>query len=359
MTGKIKLILRPDEATRGQKAAALSIATVSNTMLTVILQMIIARLYTKREAASYNQGLLVYNTVYPLIQMGVNSGIYYRLVRDKKRSRAIMTEGIIITLLTGGVFSLFLLAGGNVLVADILNNPGLRNAIYFIIPYVLICVPETVALVGFVYTNRIRFSSWYSIGKSLACVSALICVALVQQKGEVLLVSRIFIQCLLGILTLVIVYRLVFPKDGSHIKLESMRELAAVSVPLGFASLMGTIYSSLDGWIISRMCGAETYSAFKMGAGELPFVGIITGAVSTVMIVDITKAISDKKYESAISLFRNMADKTSQLLMPIMVFFLVASKNFVSFLYTTKYFDAVPFFVVYLFDFPKAIMIGP
>ncbi len=355
-----KMLAYPDSASKSQKAVALSIAGVSNTLLSIVLQMIVARLYSKSEVAIYNQGILVYNTVQPILQMGVISGIYYYFVRNKNRIRAVMTEGVLITFVMGVFFSLFLLFGGNIVLSKALGNFELKYLLYLLIPYVLICIPETVAQIGFVYTNRIRFSSWYSIFKSLVCAIVLIAFALFQRRGSLLFAVRVIIQCLLGGITFYLVYRFVLPKDNSCIESKSIRSLAKVSIPLGIASMIGRLYTSLDGWIVSGLSGSVTYSIFHMGAVELPFVGIITSAVSTVMIVEITTAIGEKKYKTAIGLFREIANRTSQLLMPIMIFFLFAAKNFICFMYTTSYIEAVPFFIVYLLYIPvHTVMYGP
>ena len=102
-----KMLAYPDSASKSQKAVALSIAGVSNTLLSIVLQMIVARLYSKSEVAIYNQGILVYNTVQPILQMGVISGIYYYFVRNKNRIRAVMTEGVLITFVMGVFFHYF------------------------------------------------------------------------------------------------------------------------------------------------------------------------------------------------------------------------------------------------------------
>ncbi len=352
--------MTPDKASRGQKTVALMIAGTSNTVLSMVLQMIVTRLFTKEEVAIYNQGQLVFTTVQPILQMGVSSGIYYHFVRNKHRARAVMNEGVLITVLTSAIFGLFVLFHGNVVLAGILGNHKATRLLYFLIPYVLVCVPETIAHIGFIYTNRIRFSSWYSIMKSLLCACTLIVFALVQDSGSVLFAARVAAQSLLGVLTFYLIYRYVVRPDGSHIEKDSMKSLLMVSLPLGIASMLGRLYTNLDSWVVSGFMGPEAYSVFQMGAFEIPFIGIITNSVSTVMTVDITTAIREKKYQAAISLFRGIAYRTSQILMPIMVFFLFAARNFICFMFTESYVGAIPFFLLYLLYIPvHTVMYGP
>lgn len=100
----------------------------------------------------------------------------------------------------------------------------------------------------------------------------------------------------------------------------SMKALLAVSVPLGVSSMVGTISTNLDKLIISSMLTPAIYAVYTQGARELPRIGTITGAINTVMIVDLTKAAKDRDYETAVALFHKTAERTSMLLMPIMVF---------------------------------------
>lgn len=120
-----------------------------------------------------------------------------------------------------------------------------------------------------------------------------------------------------------LVFRYVLPKSDeqdNRMQRSIVKEPLAVSVPLGVSSMVGTLFTTLDKLIISSMLTPAIYAVYTQGARELPLFGTITGAINTVMIVDLTKAAKDRDYETAIALFRKTAERISMLLMSIMVF---------------------------------------
>ena len=90
------------------------------------------------------------------------------------------------------------------------------------------------------------------------------------------------------------------------------------------------------------------------------FLGMITGAVTTVMIVDINRAAQAGDITRAFSLFRKIAEKTALFLMPVMIFFIFAGSNLIHFLFTEKYEGAILVFIIYLLYMPvRCVIYGP
>lgn len=144
----------------------------------------------------------------------------------------------------------------------------------------------------------------------------------------------------------------IVPADDGQIRGDSIRKLLKISVPLGLASMVGTLDSYLDKWIVSAMLSPETYAVFANGAHEIPFIGAITGAITTVILVDMTRACKCGDYAQALQLFRGAAEKTSMILLPIMMLLLVLSEPLIAFLYTDAYLGAVNVFRVYVLFLP-------
>lgn len=356
----VNLLKNQDKVSDNRKTIALSLAGISNALVNVVLQMIIARSFQKKEIAVYNQTLLIYNTVLPILLLGLTQGIYYCYVRGSGRKRAVMNEGVLISLFSSIVFSLLIAFGGNRLISTRFNNPDLVTTSLLLIPCVLVCVPESVAIVGYVLENRIRFNAVYTIIKSLVCLIFLSIASLLQTSGAVLFGARVLIQCLFGFITIISVYAYVLPRDERQISRDGILRLLKVSLPLGFAAMAGALSSNLDSWIVSSMSDPITYSVFQMGAYELPFITIITGAISTVVLVDINNAASVGDNRKVIELFRGIASKTSVFMMPIMIFFLFCAVPFIRFLYTSEFDGAVPVFMLYLLYLPvRCVLYGP
>lgn len=349
-----------DEQSTVRKAISLSIAGILNSILNVVLQMLIARYYTKSEIAIYSQTQLICTTATTILQIGIPSGIYYFLVRSKNRTRAIFREGLLCVSFTGGLFSAFLLCGGNYLFSSSFSNDDLSITLIIAIPYIMLTLFESVALTLLVYKNRIRFNAYYNIIKSCIIVGCLILSSILFDKGVILFLVRAVIASIFGLFTLYIVSHYIVPKDNSTVDKEGIRQLLMVSVPLGFASIAGTLSANLDNWIVSGLLDPETFSIYHMGAYEIPFIGVITGSLMTVVTVELNKAVNNNDYKRAVSIFSGIAEKSSLLLIPIMVFLFFSANNFICFLFTDEFIEAIPIFQCYLLYIPiRLVTYGP
>lgn len=354
------LLKNEDPQTNAGKVLSLSIANILNSVLNVILQMLIARLFSKTEVAIYSQSQLVCTTAVSILQMGIPSGLYYFLVREKGRTRAILNEGIFCVALSGMLFCIFIICGGNKLLANTFSNNELRMTLLLSIPYVLFTLFENVVLTLLVFKNRIRFNAYYNIVKIGLVVGSLIVCSLIFGSGSILFIMRVIVSILFAIMSIYLIYKYLAPDDGSQISKTGIKSILRISVPLGFAAMAGTLSSKLDSWIVSSLLSPETFSIYNMGAYEIPFIGVITGSIMTVVTVDMNEAVKNKQYERAIDIFSGVARKTSFFLIPIMVFFFVAAEDFMCFMFTASYIDAVPIFQCYLLYIPvRLVTYGP
>lgn len=354
------VLRHPDSSSKTKKTVALSLASFTSTCLNVILQMLIVRCFDKQEVAVYMQSILIYNTLLPFLQLGVNNGLYYCLTQREHESQEVMIEGMFLVGLTGLLVSFFILLGGNLLLADFMKNEALNVTSFWLIPYILICVPESLTFVGFVYFNRIRFVAYYNAFKTFICLLILVVGTQLTGSGIVLFVMRVISGCFFGLCSIYLLYKFVMPQNGVKICLLGVKEIVAVSLPLSIATMAGTLSANLDLWIISGMLTPEEFSIFRMGSYELPIVGIVTGAVSTVVTVDMNKAGKRGDIAGALAIFKKVAKKTSMFIMPCMIFFLFASKEFICWLFTEEYVEAIPVFILYLLYLPiRCVLYGP
>ena len=226
-----------------------------------------------------------------------------------------------------------------------------------LIPYVLLATPASIMSCVLVYENRLRFNAVFSALQTFFTMAVVLAVMVWQRSGWSMVAARSVMGSLFAVLTIYFAYS-ILPKEKTenHIQWKSIKALLGISIPLGLASMVGTVDKTLDQWIVSSMLTPEIYAVYVQGARELPLIGTITSAISTVLIVDLTKAVKDKKYPIAVSLFRTVSEKSSMLLMPIMVFFMAAARPFISFLYTDDFLGAVPIFQIYLLYLPIRVV---
>ena len=87
---------------------------------------VLSRVFDKVDYATYRQTLLVYQFVGPLLGLGLPAALFYFLPGEASRLRAVLLENLILLGALGGAFSLFLVLGGNRLIASQFSTPELE-----------------------------------------------------------------------------------------------------------------------------------------------------------------------------------------------------------------------------------------
>ena len=126
---------------------------------------------------------------------------------------------------------------------------------------------------------------------------------------------------------------------------------------MGSITLIGMINGYTDQIMVSSMLTIEDYSNIRIGAFQIPFVGIITGSLLTVMIPIISKYYKNKEYENIIEIWKLSIEKASILLVPIVVFCLIFGNEIIISLFSDKYESAVIIFQAYMFQWLRAVII--
>ena len=95
------------------------------TVVALVSGMVLARVLSKADLATYRQTMLAYDVVLPLLSLGLASGIYYFLPTEKNRRRGVVLEGLLLMAGMGLLYAIFIAAGGNHLLAKRFSNPAI------------------------------------------------------------------------------------------------------------------------------------------------------------------------------------------------------------------------------------------
>jgi O-antigen/teichoic acid export membrane protein len=127
------------------------------------------------------------------------------------------------------------------------------------------------------------------------------------------------------------------------------------AVPLGLASIIGTVSKLLDKMIVSSMCSPEQFAVYVNGAIEIPLIGVLTGSVMAILIPDLVKMYKAAQYGELKVLWHRAMVKCSLLILPIMVFLLAMAPEVIRLLFSDRYMESVHPFRVYLLALPVRI----
>ncbi len=318
--------------------------------------MVAARVLSKHDYATMRQTMLAYSFIAPLLMLGLPDALYYFLPRAEGRKRGVIIDNLFLLLILALLFSIFLAAGGYKLLASRFNNPDLSTTLKWMIPYPLYVMPAGILGAVLLTQNRTYLLAKYNVLSAGLLTALTIAGVLITKSYSGPLLAQIYFPVLLLPVVLWLVFKNV-PGSFSWPGRKSMKDMLKYAVPLGLAGMIGRIMLETNKIIVSAMCTPEEFANYVNGVIEIPLIGIITGSISAVILVDMTAYVQKGNMTMALELFKKAAVKSAVILFPVMIFLLIAGKSFIVTLYSEKYLESVIPFYIYLFVLPVRIVI--
>jgi len=324
-----------------------AMGSLSSFSLAILSAAILSRYFEKTEYGTYKQIVYVYSTMLIVFSAGLPNVFSYFLPRyEREEGKEIVNQLTKVLLALGFCFSLVLFLGSE-FIAKILNNPELgRGLRYFsIIPVFLL---PTLGIEGIfsTYKQTIFIAIYNTITRTLMLF--FIVVPVIVFKGSYLM--AIYGWIIVSVISFVIaLYFKQIPFKGVEKKISglSVKEIFAYSVPIMLASIGGIIMRSSDQFYISRFFGTDSFAEYSNGFIQLPFVGMITGAASTILMPLFSKIVSDKSdLKELVTIWRSTLVKSATTIYPILIFFIINAEPIIGLLYSNLYVESILYFQI-------------
>jgi O-antigen/teichoic acid export membrane protein len=123
---------------------------------------------------------------------------------------------------------------------------------------------------------------------------------------------------------------------------------------LGINDVLAVLFKWLDKWIILLFISVTQFALYFNGSYEIPVFGLMLSAVGNIMLVDLSgqNSISGKKIKS---LFENSSLLLAGIVFPSFCFLLFYNREIFTLLFSIKYIEALPVFVISIFVLPLRI----
>lgn len=350
-----------DKVNKTKQALWVGIGNLSTFLFTIIITAILARYLPKEELGTYRQVLYVYNTLVIIFTGGLPRVFAYYLPRyDLAEGKAITNKIINILFLCGLTFSIFLFFTADFF-ASILKNPQLKIGIkYFaIIPTLLL---PTLGIEGiFSSYQKTTYIALYNISTKILMLCAISLVVLRYGGTFENAIIGWIISSALALFFALYLKTIPFKNVESKIPELKLKQILSYSLPIVFASLSGMAIRSADQFFISRYFGPEIFAEFANGFIQIPFVTMITGATSTVLMPIFSKMNTAEGSNKEIAmLWKNALTKSAYLIYPMIFFFLFFAESIIKIIYTDVYIkSAIYFQIAMILNFFNIIIFAP
>jgi len=334
----------PRHSDLASKASILVVSKAIGAISRIAGIAILARLLPKSEFGLLSFSLLTYLSVTTLAQLGLPSSVFYYLgivPRDAHRAFVFLVCRILFYIALGGA-ALLLLIGWIASTRD-------YDVLDLMIPLAFLVVLElpTYHIQNvLIALGRAKQSAWVTIVFSLVLLVAMVLPALLGRPIHDVCYALVGYGAFRVVVTSFCFTRSL-EKTAAVLPRNMLRRVLEYSVPLGVADLLWKVNQFVDKYIVMFLLPVVVFAEYSVGAWEIPLVPMIAASVASVMMIPLVSSYLGGNKKELLSLWNQSIRKVSILVLPLMVMFVLISRELVMLLFSRQYEAASIVFSVY------------
>ena len=340
------------------KTAYLSGSQVVTTLSTLIIAAVLSRvLESKADYGTYQQTLLVYTFLAPLLALGLPAASFYFCSKSGSNHRLIFYNALILIFMVSLVFGIFCMTIGKSYIPNLFNNADLEQTI----PWLAIYGPATLLILYassfLVAIDYAKISAILTILFRVFLATSVILVLLFSSRLELIISVQSYVILFGALIGIFLVYRYSNNKEKtrSSISIKNINDQLKYAVPLGLGAMLEGMALAIDRLMVSALLEPEEYAVFVNGAMEIPFISAITIAAGAVILPEIVKAFENKNSSEALDLWQLMVRRVTIILLPAGLLFYLISQELMIILYSDKFKESVEPFRIYMLMLPARV----
>ena len=336
---------------RTARVLILSSGSILTALVSILSGMVLTRLLSQHDFGTYRQAILAITFAAPFVMLGLDRVLFTFLPKVVENPRATLTDNLTLLVMAGGLLSSFALLGGNHLLAKRFDNPALSPLLGWFGLYALFFLPAAAVSACLLARQQTRTLAVYNVASRV--MNFLFVAGLVwfwRTPGMALL--GVLIGTMLNCLTGFWLMWRACPGPDWRPSLAGMQQQLQFAIPLGLASLLGTLTVNMDQMIVSMRCPPAQFAVYTVGAMEIPLIGIITGSITSVVLVDYARFYQAGRIDQVIRLMQTAMSRSALILLPAMLLLWVLAPYLMRLLYGTNYAAAAVPFRIYLLLLP-------
>lgn len=330
----------------GGDVVRLTSSKIIVSFITLLIGMLLSRFRTLEEYGTYSQMTLVINLATTIFMLGLPNSLNYFLAKADTNLERRDFLSVYYTLST--ILSLFvgaILVTITPLLITYFKNPLLSAFWYYLAFFPLTKIVgagiENI-LVVYRKANQIVL---FRVANSLAILG---CILLAQVMGWGF---RIYIQLYLSVefLFAIVVYLTAYRLAGGlKVKLDRalIKKVLTFSVPIGLASMLGTLNIEIDKLMIGKMLDTEQLAIYTNASREMP-VTLIATSITAVLLPQVVRLLKRNQNRDALALWESAINLSFTVMCFCTCVLFFFAPEVMTVLYSEKYLPGVSIFRVY------------
>jgi O-antigen/teichoic acid export membrane protein len=336
------------------KTLLLTVAKMMALVASIGMAAALSRLLGKAEYGAFRQVVMLYAISNVVFRTGVPQSIFYFLPRLKEDEQAgFLVQSIGTLLLQGGIIGLALYVGADALGAS-WHSEDLPDLLRAFAIYPALMLPAMAAENVLVVQNRVYTVVAFDVLTKIASVGVVVGAVMISKSVIVAIQAW---GVFAGVELAVAIWLIVGPMRTKKIRM-SWRQIVdqqAYTAPYMIAAVLGATGYYADKCVVSWLRGAESFAIYANGAFELPFSGVLSGAVTMAILPSMVEYAKCGEKGLFLALWRRAQTKVAMVLFPCFGFFLCFAPEAVVLLFSKRYVESIDIFRVYLFLVPVRI----
>lgn len=330
----------------GKGAIILTSSKVITMMLSMLSAMFLSRFQTLKEYGTYSQLLLIANIFTTIFMLGLPNSINYFLSQaesEEEKEQFVSTYytfSTILSFLTG-----LILVAATPLFVSYFNNELIVDLWYFLAVYpwtrIILSSIENILIVY----NKISRLIYFRILNSVFLFSIVMLVRILDLSFKEYMIIFIAVEVSFALSVYVIAKKIV-RRFRFYLKKEQLRNILVFSVPLGLASVVGTLSIEFDKLLIGKFFNTEQLAIYTNAAREMP-ITIIATSLTAVLMPRLVRLLKVNKNKEAIKLWGEATTMSYIFICYFATCLFIFAPEVISLLYSDKYLEGVTVFRVY------------
>ena len=306
-------------SSRTFKTAILASGQAMSSAVAIVTFAFLSRLLGKEDYATYRQTILVFTFAAPFLALGLPQALFYFLPGEKERPRSIVVENLLLLGLMSSLFLVLMFAGVNRLVAWRFGNPALVRNLLYIAPYPFAMLPLLSLPSCLIARNRVRQVAVFNVASRVLILIGVVGACAVVSTAETAVIATVVTSAVLLAPALGMMFAAC--RGGPwRPSLRGLGEQFRFSIPLGAATLVGTVILNLNKIIVASTCSTEDFAVYINGAIEIPLVLILPKSIQSILLPDFVRLYQQGDSREIVRLWKSAILKCASIMVPSMIF---------------------------------------
>lgn len=343
-----------DSSSMTVRATWLMLAKTVGYVFTVALPLILVRRLDQEEFGLYKQVFLLVTGAVLVLPFGFHMSAYYYLPRVWERKGQIVFNIVLFYLLVIGAACFAIMLRPSLL-TTIIGAEKLTAYAPLVVWVVLTWGCSSFLETIVVANQEIKLATILIIGANCTKTIFIVGAVLLFGSFEALLYGAI-IQGTLQFATLMVYLFARFGKFWRGFDFGLLGSQLSYALPLGVAATILHFQLMVDSLIVSKQLGSAALAVYAIGCFNIPLFFLISDAVGSVMIPRLSYLQKLGEVREIIELLARMLRKLSAIALPLYALLLIVGREFIVFLFTTKYIASWPIFAINLAQIPLSVV---